>query len=178
MIYTIRPSLVLSSLCTTILTRYGPLYALINLMQYHPLLLVASTEWNRLIQTGLSRALDPTRSDPQVKNSFTGRFYDTAVGVSRRLLVSKVGFLGMGPDNAQKGDLICILFGCNVPAVLRGSANGKAFVLFGECFINEYRSREALRDGKSQERRFCVSYSAFLDASGLYMHNIDALRNG
>jgi hypothetical protein len=98
-----------------------------------------------------------SRSDPQVMNSFTGRFYDTVVRISRRLMVSKDGFLGMAPDKAKKGDLICIIFGCNVPVVLREAANGKAFVFIGECFVDEYMSGEAVGDNRFKERSFCIS---------------------
>ncbi|KAK5115392.1 hypothetical protein LTR85_009852 [Meristemomyces frigidus] len=46
---------------------------------------------------------------------------------SRRLILFKRldGSLGLAPINSKKGDLICILYGCSVPVVLRKYVNGK-----------------------------------------------------
>lgn len=96
-------------------------------------------------------------TDLQSLNSFTGRFYDNIVRMSRRPMVSKDGFLGMAPDKAQKGDMICILFGCNVPVVLRKTADEKKFVFIGECFMDGYMSGEAVGDDRFQEMSFCIS---------------------
>jgi hypothetical protein len=42
-----------------------------------------------------------------------------AVIWNRRLMRTKRGWLGLAPKGAQSGDIICILYGCSVPVVLR-----------------------------------------------------------
>jgi hypothetical protein len=39
--------------------------------------------------------------------------------MNRALFVSETGWVGLVPRWAKPGDLICILFGCKVPVVLR-----------------------------------------------------------
>ena len=85
---------------------------------------------------------------------------------NRRLFLletaSGPGF-GLGPSGAQEGDIVCILFGCSVPVVLRevGTAELPAYQLIGEAFIygmmegqalGEYRNRPAF-GGSSTEYR-------------------------
>ncbi|KAK6442833.1 hypothetical protein LTR95_000939 [Oleoguttula sp. CCFEE 5521] len=42
---------------------------------------------------------------------------------NRRLIQTKAGRLGLTPNEAQQGDLVCILYGCSVPVVLRRHLN-------------------------------------------------------
>lgn len=42
-------------------------------------------------------------------------------------------FLGLAPVKCKKGDLVCILFGCSVPVLLRKFVNGKPTRTLGEC---------------------------------------------
>ena len=42
--------------------------------------------------------------------------------------------IGLAPKSARMGDLVCILFGCSVPVVLRRS--GDAYFLIGECYAH------------------------------------------
>ena len=45
---------------------------------------------------------------------------------------------GLGPSRAREGDLLCILFGCSVPVILRKHSDrviGEFYSLVGECYI-------------------------------------------
>jgi hypothetical protein len=42
---------------------------------------------------------------------------------------------GMGPALAQKGDLCCIVFGCDVPLILRPASTEGHYYLVGPCWI-------------------------------------------
>jgi hypothetical protein len=95
--------------------------------------------------------------DPQAWATFTGRFFDAVVRISRRLMVSKKGFLGMAPNRSRKGDIVCILFGCSVPVVLRKAADGTKYVFIGECYVDGYMAGEAVGDDRFQETNFCIS---------------------
>jgi hypothetical protein len=58
------------------------------------------------------------------------------------LFETKDGYLGLGPRTMLKDDLICVLFGSNVPFVLRRVDD--YFVLVGECFVLGLMDGEAI----------------------------------
>jgi hypothetical protein len=92
----------------------------------------------------------------QIQDSFLGRFYDTVIRMSRRLLIGQTGILGMAPERAKKGDFICILKGCSVPVVLRRIADVSSYLFVGECFIDGYMSGEAFDNPKLRERSISI----------------------
>lgn len=52
-------------------------------------------------------------------------------------------YLGLAPDAAEKGDLVCILYGCSVPVVIRKRRGGN-HELVGECYIHGMMDGAAL----------------------------------
>ncbi|KAK8023811.1 hypothetical protein PG993_011877 [Apiospora rasikravindrae] len=74
--------------------------------------------------------------DEYIQDSFIGRFFDTVVRMALRLMASREGRIGMASERAVKGDLVCILFGCSVPVILRKSELGDSFIFIGECFLD------------------------------------------
>jgi hypothetical protein len=52
----------------------------------------------------------------------------------------------MGPRNVIKDDLVCVLFGCNIPLVLRRIQDQETFELIGECFVDGYVNGEVLEE--------------------------------
>jgi len=73
------------------------------------------------------------------------------------ILTLKDKFLGLAPSKTREGDLICILYGCSVPVVLRKVARplstpGKSehyHEFIGECYIHGMVDGEALRQQKN-----------------------------
>jgi hypothetical protein len=53
------------------------------------------------------------------------------------------GYMGYGPE-CQSGDLICILFGCSVPLILRPQDGG--YIILGQCFVLGVMNGELYRD--------------------------------
>ncbi|KAE9376548.1 hypothetical protein N431DRAFT_529685 [Stipitochalara longipes BDJ] len=55
-------------------------------------------------------------------------------------------YFGLAPPGTREGDLICILFGCSVPVILRKIPNnGKGLYNFiGECYVHGIMDGEAL----------------------------------
>jgi hypothetical protein len=47
--------------------------------------------------------------------------------------ISRSGYMGMASNLVMKGDLICVIAGCNVPLVIREEVDHH--VLVGECFV-------------------------------------------
>ena len=77
---------------------------------------------------------------------------------ARTLVLTKKGYLGLGPTNAQKGDLVCILYGCSVPVIIRKYGQDYRFV--GESYIHGLMDGAAvdqpsLRD-TMEEREFML----------------------
>lgn len=61
------------------------------------------------------------------------------------------GYIGPGPTMIGKGDLVCVLFGCLVPVVLRKVGSG--YVLVGVCFVLGLMDGEALSEGAEKGQR-------------------------
>lgn len=102
----------------------------------------------------------PTREDfrdPQ--NSlkwFYGRFEDTVNTMARRLAVTENGYLGMAACRAMKGDLVCVLFGCSIPVLLREREEGR-YEFVGECYLDGFMNGEALdKDRGLAETQFAL----------------------
>jgi hypothetical protein len=53
---------------------------------------------------------------------------------------------GLGPSGMKDGDVLCVLYGCSVPVVVRrhGDASGKYYKFIGECYVHGYMDGEAL----------------------------------
>ena len=77
---------------------------------------------------------------------------------ARTLILTKKGYLGLGPTKARKGDFVCILYGCSVPVILRKEDQGHEFV--GESYIHGLMdgaavNQQSLRD-TLEEREFIL----------------------
>ena len=55
----------------------------------------------------------------------------------------------MAPPRADKGDDVCVLFGCSVPVVLRKRHGTWEFI--GECYLHGYMNGEILKSGCPEE---------------------------
>ena len=115
-------------------------------------------KWDReLDATPMSRATDA------LVVKFVLRVQE--VVLNRRLINTVSGRLGLAPEMAKKRDLVCILFGCSVPIVLRQQKDAgtgeEYFQLIGECYIHGIMEGEALElarrrsgDDKIPKREF------------------------
>ena len=77
---------------------------------------------------------------------------------ARTLVLTKKRYLGLGPTKARKGDLVCILYGCSVPVIIRKYGQGHRFV--GESYIHGLMygaavNQQSLRD-TLEEREFIL----------------------
>ncbi|KAI0440071.1 heterokaryon incompatibility protein-domain-containing protein [Xylaria telfairii] len=95
--------------------------------------------------------------DEYIMDVFFGRFFDTVVRRSLRLMVTSKGLIGLAPEKAMKGDLVCVLFGCSVPVLLRQSSGDETFILVGECFVDGFMEGEALKQDSFRERVFRIA---------------------
>lgn len=61
----------------------------------------------------------------------------------RRLIITRKGYIGAVPQETQPGDVICILFGCSVPVVMR-KIGDEEYSFIGECYLCGFMDGEAI----------------------------------
>lgn len=64
--------------------------------------------------------------------------------IRRKLAVTRKGYIGTLPQEAMPEDLICVLFGCSVPVVLRKALDSDSYMLVGECYLYGFMDAEAI----------------------------------
>jgi hypothetical protein len=80
---------------------------------------------------------------------------DTRSG--RLLCRTQVGYVGLVPRFTIPGDLICIVYGCPVPLVVRNSDTRKgAYRLVGECYVHGIMKGESLENGRFVEKEINI----------------------
>ncbi|OJI85742.1 hypothetical protein ASPTUDRAFT_118842 [Aspergillus tubingensis CBS 134.48] len=75
----------------------------------------------------------------------------------RRLMISSKRYIGLVPAKAQEGDLICVLFGCSVPVILRKQGDNYTFI--GESYVHGIMDGEAIEmmhEGSLVEEEFTL----------------------
>jgi hypothetical protein len=80
---------------------------------------------------------------------------------NRKFLVSESKkLIGLAPMTAQVGDIICIIYGCSVPVVLRKHVLGEqiSWSFIGECYIHGMMDGEAMEMDSSQVKRQEVEF--------------------
>ena len=77
-----------------------------------------------------------------------------------RFCVSRKGYMGMVPAHSQKGDRVCVLFGADVPLVLRqASDTSHRLTLIGTAYINGIMRGEViakLNEGEVIQQTFSL----------------------
>jgi hypothetical protein len=96
----------------------------------------------------------PPNQDEYVQDSFYGRFFDVVERLALRLTTTRDGRIGMVPCKAKQGDLICILFGCSVPILLRKNGQEDNFVVVGECYLDNHMQGEGVEHSRFAQRTF------------------------
>jgi hypothetical protein len=66
----------------------------------------------------------------------------------RMIITDQERLLGLGPKDVQDGDLLCIIFGCSVPVVLRKIVSDEMtgehhYELVGDCYVHGMMDGEA-----------------------------------
>jgi hypothetical protein len=73
----------------------------------------------------------------------------------RRLYMSEQGFLGLGPEGLEEGDLIATFHGAATPFIIRGRESLEGLIdkyaLVGECYMHTLMNGESLGMGKEQQ---------------------------
>jgi hypothetical protein len=80
------------------------------------------------------------------------------------MLTKRFNFLGIVPETSENGDLVCIIFGCSVPIVLRQMERddgGAHFEVVGECYVHGM-----MDGGRSRLSRSMISKDRYLSYVG------------
>lgn len=78
----------------------------------------------------------------------------------RSIAITSKGYIGAMPQGVQAGDLVCVLFGCSVPVVLRKRTGDESYSFIGECYLHGFMDAEAIAfqvKGELKERSFILS---------------------
>jgi hypothetical protein len=68
----------------------------------------------------------------------------------RSLFITSTGYMKMG--RAQEGDEIWVLFGGNVPFILRPIPGSSEYTLVGDCYLHGIMDGEAVADLEGKVR--------------------------
>jgi len=74
-----------------------------------------------------------------------------ASGDCRLFLADKVT-LGTGLPGLMAGDIVCVLFGGNVPYILRSTGVEGQYLCIGECYVQELMDGQALEMGLPEQK--------------------------
>jgi hypothetical protein len=96
-------------------------------------------------QSGVASAINTEQLLDSISLSMVKEFLQRVQEVvwNRQLIKTKRGYLGLAPEAAEKGDLVCILYGCSVPVVIR-EVEGGTHELVGECYVHGMMDGAAL----------------------------------
>lgn len=81
----------------------------------------------------------PMHNDKQLLESFRSRKYGhffKLYGTGRRFFVSVGGYFGLGPSCTEQGDVCAILFGADVPFILRPTGTSGKYRLVGQTYMH------------------------------------------
>ena len=101
---------------------------------------------------GLFRLLK-SRYDRLVQSSFGGGYLQPqgrryvirmdAMSTNRRFATTVLGYMGLFPSQARKGDAVAIIYGAPSPFVIR--PEGQDYQLIGECYVHGIMDGEAMK---------------------------------
>lgn len=106
----------------------------------------------QILHAGIDHQGPAPNRDEYYHYTFFGRFFDTVIRMSLRLVVSRRGYLGMASGKAGKGDLVCLLYGCSVPVLLREDEAQGGFIFIGEFFLDGYMNGQGLAYNNNSDR--------------------------
>lgn len=85
------------------------------------------------------------------EKGFLSRFRDIVAEMARRLVTMRAGHVGMAPCRSMKGDMVCLLYGCSIPVLLRERESG-SYEFIGEVYVDGFMNGEGLDRASRQFR--------------------------
>jgi hypothetical protein len=72
----------------------------------------------------------------------------------RRFFVTQQGYFGVGPQDMELGDAVCVLFGADMPFILREKEDHWSLV--GECYVHGIMNGEVMTLQRERPQKFPV----------------------
>jgi hypothetical protein len=101
---------------------------------------IMNNMWIYMMEKGYETpSLNPATNRKLISESQTKykelrkRIHSASIG--RAMFVTSKGFIGLGPWNAQEGDVVSVLFGGCTPFILRKTAGKELYILVGEAYV-------------------------------------------
>jgi hypothetical protein len=97
----------------------------------------------------LMRFQSPDKPSPTTNREFVTKIckaFEAGMG-KRKLAITKEGYIGAVPLETQPDDMVCVLFGCSVPIVLRKMVVAKdevSYRFIGEAYLHGFMDAEAI----------------------------------
>ncbi|KAJ4148562.1 hypothetical protein LMH87_003026 [Akanthomyces muscarius] len=63
---------------------------------------------------------------------------------NRVLAVTSKGSICVLPEEAQENDVVCVIYGCSVPVLLRKTLNATSYMFVGACYMYGFMDGEAI----------------------------------
>lgn len=70
--------------------------------------------------------------------------------LNRHMFITENGLLGLGPRALVAGDLVCYVYGCGVPLILRSTQDGQ-YRLVGETYVHSIMDGHVPQEGEPYE---------------------------
>ncbi|QDS71202.1 hypothetical protein FKW77_010275 [Venturia effusa] len=74
----------------------------------------------------------------------TDQYRRAAACENRRFVITERGYLGLAPEQAKQGDMVAILYGGELPMILRAIDESGEYQFVGESYVHGLMSGEAL----------------------------------
>ena len=92
-----------------------------------------------ILQPGINQVPNPSRGT-QAESYIE---YVWSVCRKRSFVKTREGYIGLAPQNAQVGDQVCVLLGCEMPMLLRSTSKSQHQVI-GPCYVHGLMDGEGL----------------------------------
>jgi hypothetical protein len=98
-------------------------------------------------------------NDKLGRENFWAMLITVIASISRKMITTSEGHLGLAPEEVQEDDVVAILYGCNFPVILR--ACGHRYTIIGESYIHGIMDGEIVEvwekgDSNHKEEEFIL----------------------
>ncbi|KAH7407083.1 hypothetical protein DE146DRAFT_649237 [Phaeosphaeria sp. MPI-PUGE-AT-0046c] len=142
----------LLSVCATNTEEDGFIYSEALAEEYCLPFTGASSAWKEMVRTYHDGTLNEEEASNFMIDIRIAQMLD-----GRKVFIGENGHCGIVPDHTEEGDLICVLYGCDVPVVLRQELDHYTFI--GECYVRGLMHGEAIRavrQGTTTSNQFVI----------------------
>lgn len=112
------------------------------------------TEWNQALAQASENPMMATMAMASIMFQNMGKF-DLYLGlllmtaIGWKPFITSQGYVGLGPDDMEVGDVVSIFYGAPVPFVLRPVDDGK-FKLMGEAYVHGIMDGEFMKEEREE----------------------------